>query len=192
MKLFTKITIAVYAIVALATGICAAVFRDNIDLSLFSAIPAVVLIFSAVWGLMLIKGALYLFAGKWRLDLRYYKNEYEYENDEDVKNETRIDRFVKRSIRSNNRFLATVQPILGYILIMCGALTVPCIFFFSELIKLSTLGIPILFAIFSLVFSILLDAKQVKEDITSEKERSKRHQKELEEQKKKEEQGRWR
>lgn len=177
-----KIIIIIYAVVAVATGLCALVLKDYLNITVFSLFPVGVMLVHIILGLLAKNNVIHFRRGRFYVfsvdDFKYSKNSH-------GKGEF-------QSVESNRRDTdKKTQNIIGYGFIIVGALALPFIFFFPIEAKCGCIGLLLIPVIVGRVVDVYATAMKKKADIAMAKARSEQHQRELEEQKKREEMGYW-
>lgn len=185
MRLMKKIVIITYAAISVITGACALIFNKQLNITVDSLVPAFVLIFNTVLGFLILNGNYFLDGGRWCFRL---KSDYKYSKGEYGKGS-----FKGLEYRRYDWRTTKAEKILAYVFLFIAAATVPCIFFFPIPVKWICLAVVII-EIFpvSFVTSLCITGTRIKKDVDESRARTEQYEKELEEQKKKEEQGRWR
>ena len=187
-----KIIFIIYASVIAVTGICAMIFKESLNIAIDSLVPAGVCLMYFGLGYMLISGSAYFWGGKIRLsymhrsrfsggDFKYSKNSRGEGSFESATSDFHI--AARNSI---------TNKIVGYIFLISSAATIPIIFFFTLYVKWWA-SIAIFFASFisALAVNAVVDITVLKKARNAELEKKAAWQRELEEQKKREEMGKW-
>ncbi len=177
-----KISFIIYASVIAATGLSALVFKEYLNIIIDSLIPLGVTVAQICIGLLIKNNIVYLHGGDlYRVrngDLKYSKNDRG-EGEFNVVNSYRRGPGKK------------AQTILGYAFILAGALSIPIIFFFPITVKWGSIGLILVPMILGSVAAIPADIKETKAAIEEQRALEEQWKKELEEQKRREEMGRW-
>ena len=171
----------ILAAVISATGLFALAFPKYISLNITSLIPVGVIAYSVYQGFNALRVKAYFKNGRLRyhsggLDFKYSKNEKGEGNFEMTES--------RRIFNSSNKIMA-------YAFFIGAALNVPFILLFEYKIKLAGIFIMLSAPIIGGLISLPYDIKTYKNLASAEKSKQEQQDKELEEQKKKEEMGKW-
>ena len=177
-----KLTLIIYTAVIAATGISALVFKDHLNIIIDSLIPLGVTVAQICIGL-LIKNDIIYFRGT---DLyRVKSNDFKYSKNDRGEGEFKM-------VNSHRRGPGKkAQTILGHAFILAGALSIPIIFFFPITVKWYSIGLVLVPVIFGSAAAIPADLKETRAAIEEQRAKEDQWKRELEEQKKREEMGRW-
>ena len=177
-----KIIFIVYTAVFAATGLCALAFREQVHIVIDSLIPVGVLLVHIILGMLLVKEIAYFYGGKIRMlsdvDFKYKKDPSGEGNLEIVNS--------YRKARGKKERLA-----VGYAYLLCGALAIPFIFFFKIGAKWASIGLLLFSAFLGSAIAIVFHFIETRAEMKAMNEVYKQQQKELEDQKKREELGKW-
>ena len=177
-----KITFIIYASVIAITAICAMIFKERLNIVIDSLIPVGAIIVQFICGL-LIKSDIYYFHGG-RL-YRVNNTDFKYR-----KNERGEGQFVE-STPVRHAPSKKTQNVMGYSLMLCAVFYIPFIFFFPIIAKWSSPAIFFVSSILGALLNIPRNIKEFKAELEDERIRSEARRRELEEQKKREELGKW-
>ncbi|MBR4031397.1 MAG: hypothetical protein IKJ07_01535 [Clostridia bacterium] len=177
-----KITFITYLSVISITAICAMIFKERLNIVIDSLIPVGAIIVQFICGLLIKCDIYYSHGGRlFRLD----DTDFKYS-----KNERGEGKFVE-SAPARPAPSKKTKDIMGYSLMLCAAFYIPFIFFFSVGAKWCSLTIFVVASIVGGLLNILHVIKKFKAEIEDERIRSEARRRELEEQKKREELGKW-
>ena len=178
-----KTTFIIYASVSVATLIFALAFRQYVNVHIESLAPA----FNIV-------GMLYISYTTYN-QKRYYSRangrwisytdgfDFYYSKNKKGEGDFQVQTHQKTPQKSN--------VISAYVIIWGASLNIPLIFLFNYKTKLLCFAVMIVTVLISAIITMPADIKETKEVEAEEKAKSERWKKELEEQKKREEMGRW-
>lgn len=177
-----KITFLIYTFVIATTGICALIFKARLNIVIDSLIPVGAIIVQFICGLLIKCDIYYSHGGRlFRLD----DTDFKYR-----KNERGEGKFVE-SAPARPAPSKKTKDIMGYSLMLCAVFYIPFIFFFPIIAKWSSPAIFFVSSILGALLNIPHEIKKFKAELEDEKIRSEARRRELEEQKKREELGRW-
>jgi hypothetical protein len=177
-----KITFLIYTFVIAITGIFALTFKERLNIVIDSLIPVGVMIIQFICGLLIKCDIYYSHGGRlFRLD----DTDFKYR-----KNERGEGKFVE-SAPARPAPSKKTKDIIGYSLMLCAAFYIPFIFFFSVGAKWCSPNIFVVASLVAGLLNILHVIKEFKAELEDERIRSEARRRELEEQKKREELGRW-
>ena len=177
-----KITFLIYTFVIATTGICAMIFKERLNIVIDSLIPVGVMIIQFICGLLMKCDIYYSHGGRrFRLD----DTDFKYR-----KNERGEGKFVE-SAPARPAPSKKTKDIIGYSLMLCAAFYIPFIFFFSVGAKWCSPNIFVVASLVAGLLNILSIIKEFKTELEDERIRSEARRRELEEQKKREELGKW-
>ena len=177
-----KITFLIYTFVIATTGICAMIFKERLNIVIDSLIPVGVMIIQFICGLLIKCDIYYSHGGRlFRLD----DTDFKYR-----KNEHGEGKFVE-SAPARPAPSKKTKDIMGYSLMLCAVFYIPFIFFFPIIAKWSSPAIFFVSSILGALLNIPHEIKKFKDELEDERIRSEARRRELEEQKKREELGRW-
>jgi len=182
MEMIKKIIILLYTVSVAATALCALIFRSHINIILDSLAPAAVILFCVIMGL-LIKSDIICFRGG---RFRYTKSEVGFKYS---KNKYGEGEFTKTVLR--NAPDIRVQNVFGYSYIIAGAIPIPAVFFFPITVKWGSIGLILIPLLIGTAMAFVLDMKETKAAIEEQRAKEDQWRKELEEQKRREEMGKW-
>lgn len=177
-----KVIFSVYAIAAVITCACAFIFEDQLNICIDSLIPMAVLVIHIVLGVLLIKDVIYFYGGKVRM---LHNVDFKYRKDESGEGKIEVVDAYKTAHSSKERFA------VGYTFLLCGAVAIPFVFFFTVGAKWASIALLLIPTTIGSAIAIFLNFKELHDDVKMLGEENERHKKELEEQKKREELGRW-
>lgn len=179
-----KIIFIIYASVIAVTVLCALALPQYVDLGMMY-LPAAVAAFLIVIGLLIKNGVIYFSGGRPRIfrilqsgDFKFTKNE----KGEGVFTEV---------YSFDPELKAITAEILGYSFIICAALAVPCAFFLPAAVKWYSIGLILVAYIVGCAIAVPIEIRRYRSAVDAEKARREQWQRELEEQKKREEMGKW-
>ena len=177
-----KITFLIYTFVIATTGICALIFKERLNIVIDSLIPVGVMIIQFICGLLIKCDIYYSHGGRlFRLD----DTDFKYR-----KNERGEGKFVE-SAPARPAPSKKTKDIMGYSLMLCAVFYIPFIFFFPIIAKWSSPAIFFVSSILGALLNIPHVIKKFKAELEDERIRSEARRRELEEQKKREELGKW-
>ena len=179
-----KIIFIIYASVIAVTGICAWALPQfvNADLCL---LPLAVALFLLVIGIALKNGSFYFSGGRIHAFRIFRSGDFKYSKDKNGKG-TFVevdDPMCDHRIRG--------YTILGYAFIVCGAACIPCAFFLPMNLKWYSIGLIILSYLIGSAVCLYYEVKLRNAFVKAERAKNNQWQKELDEQKKREEMGKW-
>ena len=177
-----KITFITYLSVIAITAICAMIFKERLNIVIDSLIPVGAMIVQFICGLLIKCDVYYSLGGRL---YRVNDTDFKYR-----KNERGEGQFVE-SAPVRHAPSKKTQDIMGYSLMLCAAFYIPFVFFFPIIAKWSSPAIFFVSSIVGALLNIPRSIKEFKAEIEDEKIRSEARRRELEEQKKREELGRW-
>ena len=182
-----KIIIFIYAVVIVATALCALTFGDYVDINFGSLFVVAVLAYSLILGLFLGFRVLFLHGTHLKTrtlmdsDFKFSKNKGERGSFEIVDRD-----YKKWSVSDRN------SKILSCVLLIGGASAIPFIFLFPFRVKIIASVILCAVVVFTItLIAFISDAIEMRQLAVKLNEKSAREKRELEEQKKREELGRW-
>ena len=186
-----KIIFIIYTAVIVATGLCALVFNEKLNIVIDSLVPTGVFLFCFCIGCMLLSGHAYFWGGRIRTTTYRYRfvgGDFKYSKDKHRKGS--FDPVNADSESKARRSIHNV--ILGYLFIIFAAVTIPLIFFFTLYVKW-WVSLAIFFVSFlsSTAVNAVVDILGWKRGRNAEHAKESAWQKELEEQKRREEMGKW-
>ena len=172
----------IYAAVAVITGMCALMLKEQLNIVVDSLIPAAVCLVHVILGILLIKEIAYFYGGKVRLlsnvDFKYKK---------DTRGEGKLE--VVDSYKTAHS--GKERMAVGYTFLISGAFAIPFIFFFPIATKWASIALFLIPTIIGSAIAIFLNIKELHDDMKMMDKEYEKQKKELEEQKKREELGRW-
>lgn len=176
-----KITLIIYTAVIVATGLFALVFKQYVNINLESLMPLLTLATMLYAGYKTYVTRSFFYNGKWHsygdsIDFKYSKSESGEGSFSVYKPKTQAD-------------MTNIIP--AYAMFIGASLNIPLIVFFDYKIKLWCIGIMLISGIFGFLVSLPFDIKKTKKAVEDENQRREQWERELEEQKKREEMGRW-
>jgi hypothetical protein len=163
------------------TCICAGAFEDKLNIAFESLIPAYVLISHIIFGILLVKGILQFWGGK----IRMAESDFKYKKDESGKGSFEAVHTYKSTRFDKDRM------IVGYTFLISGAFAIPFVFFFPFVAKLVSVVLLWIPTIVGNAISLSSNFKDLHDSVQKSDEEYENQKKELEEQKKREELGRW-
>jgi len=176
-----KITFIIYASVIAITAIFALIFKQYVNVHIESIFPIIIIVSMLCAGRKMHVAKSYYYKGEWHsysdsIDFKYSKND---------KGEGKF-----------NVYKPKAQPemsniILAYTMYIGASLNVPLIVFFNYEIKYLSFGIMLICSVVGVVFAWPFAIKEGKKQIEADEARSEQWKRELEEQKKREELGKW-
>ena len=187
-----KITFIIYALVISVTAICAMIFKESLNIAIDSLVPTGVCLMYFCLGYMLISGSAYFWGGKIRLSYmhrsRFPIGDFKYSKNSRGEGSFESPTSDFHSAARNS----ITNKIVGCIFLISAASAIPLIFFFSLNTKFCA-SIAIFFATFisALAVNAVVDITMLKKARNAESEKKAAWQRELEEQKKREEMGKW-
>ena len=176
-----KIILIIYAAVIGITALTALCFKKYVVIGAESLIPVIIMASMLFLGYTSYKGRLYYRGGRWRtysdsFDFRYRKNS---------KGEGEF------QIVDSGRAPDMTNKILGYTAAIGASFNIPLIIFFSFKIKLICVGVMLGTYIVGVLIATPFEIMERKRLKDADEARRAQWQKELEEQKKREEMGKW-
>ena len=176
-----RITFIIYTTVVAATGLFALVFKQYVNINLESLSPLLTLATMLYAGYKTYVTRSFFYNGKWHsygdsIDFKYSKSESGEGSFSVYKPKAQAD-------------MTNIIP--AYAMFIGASLNIPLIVFFDYKIKLWCIGIMLISGILGFLISLPFDIKKTKEAIKNDEARSEQWQKELEEQKRREEMGKW-
>ena len=178
-----KLTLIIYTAVIVATGLCALIFKEHLNIVIESLIPLGVTVYNIVFGSLMKNGVVYLSGGRFRSALN---SDFKYSKNSRGEGEFEVVDYHRRGAGKK------AKDLLGYILVFAGVLSIPFIFFFPITVKWGSSICLVLFPLMiGSVVAIIADVYEKKALLEEQRAQEKQWKKELEEQKKKEELGRW-
>ena len=178
-----KLIFIIYTAVIVATGLCTLIFKEHLNIVIESLIPLGVTVYNIVFGLLMKNGAVYLSGGRFRSALN---SDFKYSKNSRGEGEFEVVDYHRRGAGKKAR------DVLGYVLILSGELSIPFIFFFSRTAKWgSSIFLILIPLMIGSVAAIIADVNETKAILEEQRAQEKQWEKELEEQKKREELGRW-
>ena len=177
-----KIIILIYTISVAATALCALIFRSHINITPDSIAPVAVTLFCVIMGL-LIKSDILCFRGG---RFRYTKSEVGFKYSKNKYGEGEFTKTVFRNAPDRR-----VQSVFGCAYIITGALPIPAVFFFSMTVKWGSIGLILIPLIIGTTLAFVSDMKETKAALEEQMAKEDQWRKELEEQKRREEMGKW-
>lgn len=187
-----KIIFIIYVSVIAVTAICAMIFKESLNIAIDSLVPAGVCLMYFGLGYMLISGSAYFWGGKIRLSYmhrsRFSGGDFKYSKNSRGEGSFESPNPDFHSAARNS----ITNKIVGYIFLISSAATIPIVFFFTLYVKWWA-SIAIFFASFisALAVNAVVDITVLKKARNAELEKKAAWQRELEEQKKREEMGKW-
>ena len=176
-----KITFLIYTFVIATTGICAMIFKQHLVIGLESLIPVAVMAYMLFIGYQSYKNRVYFRHGRWHS----YSDSFDFKYSKNSKGEGKFQ--IIDSREGPNVF----NLILGYTMFIGAALNIPLIIFGSFIIKTFSVAIILVALGVGIVASLPIEIKETKQAKEAEKAKYEQWKRELEEQKKREELGRW-
>ena len=176
-----KLTLIIYTAVIVANGLLAIVFKQYINIHVASLIPVFHI------GVMLYEGYNFYvtksvyYEGRWHS----YRDDVDLKYSKDKNGDGKIKVYKPKTQTSISNIIS------AYTLFIGASLNIPLIVFFNYKIKLWSIGVFLICTLLSLVLSWPFASKENKRLIEADRVRSEQWKKELEEQKKREEMGRW-
>lgn len=182
-----KIIIIIYAVVIAATGICALTLRDQVNISVDSLFPVSIFVYDLILGILLGFRVLFLHGNRFKTRT-FMDSDFKYSKSKDGEGSIEmVDRDVKK-VRISDRN----SQILSSVLLIGGAVSIPFIFLFSFKVKfIATLILLTVVVVAIYLISFISNMIEMKRAVAELKEKEAREQKELEEQRKREEMGYW-
>ena len=185
-----KIIFIIYAAVIAATAITALVFNEKLNIIIDSIVPAGVCLLYFCLGCLLLSGRAYFWGGRLRITCTYRFAGGDFKYSKDKRGKGRFDSVNADSESAARRSITNI--ISGYLFIISAAATIPLIFFFSLYVKWwASLAIFFVTFISSTAVSAVVDILGWKRTRNAQQAKEAAWQKELDEQKKREEMGRW-
>lgn len=177
-----KIIVIIYTVSVAVTALCALVFRPHINIILDSLAPVAVTLFCVIMGLLIKSDIICFRGGRFRytkssVGFKYSKNKY---------GEGEFTKTVFRNAPDRR-----VQNVFGYAYIITGALPVPAVFFFPMTVKWGSIGLVLIPLIIGTTMAFVSDMKETKAALEEQMAKEDQWRKELEEQKRREEMGKW-
>lgn len=158
------------------------IFKERLNIVIDSLIPVGVMIIQFICGLLMKCDIYYSHDGRrFRLD----DTDFKYR-----KNERGEGKFVE-SAPARPAPSKKTKDIIGYSLMLCAVFYIPFIFFFPIIAKWSSPAIFFVSSILGALLNIPHEIKEFKAELEDERIRSEERRRELEEQKKREELGKW-
>ena len=177
-----KIIFAVYAMVTAITCVCAFIFEDQLNIVVDSLIPLGVMVVHVALGILLLKEIAYFYGGKVRMlsnvDFKYKKDERG-----DGKLEV-VDHY--RAAHNGKERIA-----VGYTFLISGAFAIPFMVFFPIATKWASIALFFIPTFIGSGIAIFLNFKGLRDDMKMMGDEYEKQKKELEDQRKREELGRW-
>jgi len=176
-----RITFIIYAVVISATVIGAFAFKQYVNIHLESLIPLsnIGVMLYAGYQMSVSKNIYY--KGKWRT----YGDDVDFKYSKDKNGKGHFEVFKPQVQTSLSNIISSYTVFIG------AALNIPLIVFGGLNTKLWSFGIFLLVLILSAALSFPFEYKENKKQIEADEARKEQWKKELEEQKKREEMGRW-
>lgn len=176
-----KITLIIHTAVIVATGLLALVFKQYVNVNIESLLP----VFS-------IGGMLYV-GYKILVSKSVYRNGkwYSYGDDVDFKYSKNKNGEGSFSVYKPQVQNDPTNIIPAYTMFIGSSLNIPLIVFFDYKIKLWSIGIMLICAVLGMLLALPFDIKKTKKAVEDENQRREQWERELEEQKKREEMGKW-
>ena len=177
-----KITFIIYASVIAITAIFALIFKQYVNVHIESLIPAYVFVGMLYAGYSAYRSKSFFRHGRWHT----YTHTFDFKYSKDKKGEGEFE-IVKPSTPPDK-----ISLICTYSMIWGAAFLIPFIVFFKYEIKMySSLVVILITALINIFVSLPLVIKETKQAKEAEKAKYEQWEKELEEQKKREELGKW-
>lgn len=176
-----RITFIIYVAVISATLICAFAFKQYVNIHLESLIPLsnIGVMLYAGYQMSVSKNVYY--KGKWRT----YGNDVDFKYSKDKNGKGRFEVFKPQVQTSLSNVISSYTVFIG------ASLNIPLIVFGGLYTKLWSFGIFLIVLILGAVLSFPFEYKENKKQIEADEARKEQWERELEEQKKREEMGRW-
>ena len=176
-----RITFIIYTAVVAATGLFALVFKQYVNVNVESLLPLFTIATMLYAGYKTYVTRNFFYKGRWysygdSIDFKYSKNKSGEGSFSVYKPKAQAD-------------LTNIIP--AYSMFIGASLNIPLIVFFDYKIKLWCIGIMLICGTLGFLISLPFDIKKTKEALENDEARSQQWKKELEEQKKREELGRW-
>ena len=172
----------VYAAVSVITGMCALMLKEQVNICIDSLIPMAILVIHIALGVLLIKDVIYFYGGKVRM---LHNVDFKYKKDERGEGKIEVVDAYKTAHSSKERIA------VGYTFLLCGAIAIPFIFFFSITAKWASLALFMIPTAIGSAIAIFLNFKELHDDMKMMDGEYEKQKKELEDQRKREELGRW-
>lgn len=184
-----KIIFIIYATVISATFLCALMLKEHLNIVIDSLIPAGVCVLQLYFGWLLVKGYAYISGGKlrWAYFRNFYNGDLKF-----TKNERGKGSFEKVGrLSGENEYEKRSRMLSGYVFLIFAAAAIPFIFFFTPRTKFGSLGILLASIVLATVINAVVDMSAVANERKIQRKNDEQWAKELEEQKRREEMGKW-
>ena len=183
-----KIVFIIYSAIIAATLLCALFLKQYLNVVIDSLVPTLAFGYMLCVGCLLHGGSAYMSGGRFYMNYRRGLGNAKYYKDDRGKGSFDVD----ESSIARDRGERKTSLIVGYLYLIMAALTMPLIFFFSLYVKWwASLGIFLGVYILSVVINAAVDITEARIVLKERRRKNEALQKELEEQKKREELGRW-
>ena len=176
-----KITFLIYTFIIATTGIFALIFKQHLVIGLESLIPIAIMAYMLFIGYSSYKHRTYFRHGRWHS----YSDSFDFKYSKNSKGEGKF------QIIDSREGPNVVNLILGYTMFIGAALNIPLIIFGSYIIKAFSVAIILVALGVGIVASLPIEIKETKQAKEAEKAKYEQWKRELEEQKKREELGKW-
>ena len=176
-----KITFIIYASVIALTGLCALAFSKYLSVNIYSLLPVGIIVYMIYMGFEAFTSRMYYKNGRWRT--RSVGFDFKYSKSANGEGNFEVYNPIKSAGLSNK--------LMAYSLFLGASLNIPLIFFFDYKIKLFSIGILIVSGLVGGLLALPHDLKAQREIEEAEKAKHEQWERELEEQKKREELGKW-
>ena len=181
-----KVIFIIYTAMIAIMGICALAFREQLNICIDSVIPAAVLAVHLILGVLLLKDVLLWGTSRFHVMLNVNTNkDFKYVKDEN--GEGRLEYMDDRRAACRKKERTAV----GYTFLISGALAIPFIFFFPIAAKWVSIALFMIPTFIGSGVAMFFTFKELRDDMKVMDKEYEKQKKELEEQKKLEEMGRW-
>ena len=174
-----RVIFIVYSTVIFITGICAFAFREQLNINAYSLFPVIVLAINTLLGVLFVKKIAYFMGDRVSLFDMKYKREQNGDGKLEIVDHYKSGRYQKE------------RTAFGYAFLIAGALSIPFIFFFSNNVKLVSVALFVVIRLIGKLFTLCINILEVRDESKRLNGENIQYQKELEEQKKREEMGQW-
>ena len=178
-----KLTLIVYTVMIVATGLFALTFRQYINVHIESLLPVNILC-----GMIYVSYSMYntkSYYSRKRGRMVHYTEGFDFHYAKDKNGEGSF------NIQTNQKAPRKSNVISAYIEIWGASLNIPLIFLFDYKIKMLSVAVAIVTTLAATIVTLPSDIKESREAEKEDKARREQWEMELEEQKKREEMGKW-